>query len=123
MRLIRLTIKNFRCYGDETSLEIEDLTAVIGRNDIGKSALLDALDAFFNDSIEAADLSTTAEGNTIEITCHFTEIPDEVVLDTSVPTSPIDEGLLNSRSELEVRRVFTFGARKTSAVYLNCNHP
>ncbi len=123
MRLIRLTIKNFRCYRDETSLEVDDLTAVIGRNDIGKSALLDALDAFFNDSIEAADLSTTAEGNSVEIICHFTGLPDEVVLDTSVPTSPIDEGLLNSAGELEVHRVFTFGARKTAAIYLNGNRP
>lgn len=121
MRLTRLTIKNFRCYRDETSLEIDDLTAIIGRNDIGKSALLDALDAFFNDSIEATDLSTTAEGNSVEIICHFTGVPDEVVLDTSVPTSPIDEGLLNSAGELEIHRVFTFGARKTTAIFLNCN--
>jgi predicted ATP-dependent endonuclease of OLD family len=52
MQLTRMIIKNFRCYRDETVLGINNLTAIIGRNDIGKSAILDALDAFFNDSIE-----------------------------------------------------------------------
>ncbi|WP_255477514.1 ATP-binding protein [Synechococcus sp. A15-44] len=122
MQLIRMTIKNFRCYSNETTLNINNLTAIIGRNDVGKSALLDALDAFFNDSIEAGDLSTTATGNTVEITCFFKGMPSEVVLDTSVSTSPEDEGLLNSQGLFEMRKVFTFGARKTSAIYLNCNH-
>lgn len=123
MQLIRMTIKNFRCYREETTLEVSNLTAIIGRNDIGKSALLDALDAFFNDTIESGDLSTAANGNTVEITCFFTGIPPEVVLDTSVPTSPEEEGLLNAQGQLEIKRVFTFGARKTSSIYLNCNQP
>lgn len=114
MQLTRMTIKNFRCYRDETTLEVNNLTAIIGRNDIGKSAILDALDAFFNDSIEAGDLSTTADGNAVEITCFFTGVPLDVVLDATEPTSPEEEGLLNSESQLEIRRIFTFGARKTS---------
>lgn len=123
MQLTRMIIKNFRCYRDETTLEVNNLTAIIGRNDIGKSAILDALDAFFNDSIEAGDLSTTADGNAVEITCFFTGMPLEVVLDATEPTSPEEEGLLNSEGQLEIRRIFTFGARKTSSTYLNCNQP
>ena len=123
MQLSRMTIKNFRCYRDETTLKVNNLTAIIGRNDIGKSAILDALDAFFNDTIEAGDLSTTAYGNAVEITCFFTGVPLEMVLDATEPTSPEGEGLLNAQGQLEVRRIFTFGARKTSSIYLNCNQP
>ena len=123
MQLTRMIIKNFRCYRDETILEVNNLTAIIGRNDVGKSAILDALDAFFNDSIEAGDLSTTADGNAVEITCFFTGMPPEVVLDATEPTSPEEEGLLNSEDQLEIKRIFTFGARKTSSIYLNCNQP
>ncbi|MCH9827015.1 MAG: ATP-binding protein [Gammaproteobacteria bacterium] len=123
MQLVRLTLKNFRCYREETTLEIDNLTAIIGRNDVGKSALMDALDAFFNESIEAGDLSNTADGNTVELTCFFTGMSEEVVLDTTVPTSPCDEGLFNSQGELEIRRTYTFGAKKTSAIFLNCNQP
>jgi len=123
MQLTRMIIKNFRCYRDETILEVNNLTAIIGRNDIGKSAILDALDAFFNDSIEAGDLSTTADGNAVEITCVFSGMPLEVVLDATEPTSPEEEGLLNSEGQLEIRKIFTFGARKTSSIYLNCSQP
>lgn len=123
MRLVKVKIKNFRCYKDETPFQLDDLTAIIGKNDIGKSAVVEAIDGFFNDSIEAADLSNEADGNSIEITCFFDGIPDEVVLDTSIPTSPKDEGILNTQDQLEIKKVFTFAARKTTAIYLNANHP
>ena len=103
--------------------KVDDLTAIIGKNDIGKSAILEAMDAFFNDSIEKGDLSTSADSNTVEITCYFKDIPEQVVIDTSVPSSPVDEGLLNNENQLEIRKAITFGARKTSAIYLNANHP
>ncbi len=123
MRLVKVKIKNFRCYKDETPFKLDDLTAIIGKNDIGKSAVVEAIDGFFNDSIEAADLSNEADSNSIEITCFFDGIPEEVVLDTSIPTSPKDEGILNAQDQLEIKKVFTFAARKTTAIYLNANHP
>lgn len=123
MRLVKVKIKNFRCYKDETPFQLDDLTAIIGKNDIGKSAVVEAIDGFFNDSIEAADLSNDADGNSIEITCFFDGIPGEVVLDTSIPTSPKDEGILNAQDQLEIKKVFTFAARKTTAIYLIANHP
>ena len=49
MKIKRLAIKNFRGYHGETSIEFEDLTAFVGKNDIGKSSIMEALDLFFND--------------------------------------------------------------------------
>ncbi|MEL7307770.1 MAG: AAA family ATPase, partial [Pseudomonadota bacterium] len=39
------------------------------------------------------------------------------------PTSPKDEGILNAQDQLEIKKVFTFAAKKTTAIYLNANHP
>ena len=123
MRLVKIKIKNFRCYKEETTFYLDDLTAIIGKNDIGKSAVVEAIDGFFNDSVEAADLSNDATSNSIELTCSFENVPDEVVLDTSIASSPRDEGILNSEDQLEVKKVFTFAARKSTAIYLIANHP
>ena len=35
MRLEAISITNFRCYGDEIRVELDDLTTFVGRNDIG----------------------------------------------------------------------------------------
>lgn len=47
MRLIGLTVENFRCYADPASVRFNDLTALVGTNDVGKSTLMDALAIFF----------------------------------------------------------------------------
>lgn len=44
-----MKIKNFRGYRDSTSINIQELTAFVGKNDSGKSTVLEALDIFFND--------------------------------------------------------------------------
>ena len=50
MKIKTINIKNFRSYKDEVEIEFGDLTAFVGKNDIGKSTVLEALDIFFNDS-------------------------------------------------------------------------
>lgn len=50
MKIETLRIKNFRGYCGETTISFEDLTAFVGKNDMGKSSILEALDVFFNDS-------------------------------------------------------------------------
>lgn len=50
MNIKKLKIKNFRGYSGETTVNFDDLTAFVGKNDMGKSSVLEALDIFFNDS-------------------------------------------------------------------------
>ena len=123
MRLIKIKLKNFRCYQSETTFLIDNLVAIIGKNDIGKSTILEALDAFFNDKVEQSDLANNADNSSIELTCFFENIPDQILLDTSVPTSPVEEGILNSENELQVKKVFTFAAKKSVAIFLVANYP
>lgn len=46
MRLIELKLRNFRGYKEETCISINDLTTFVGKNDAGKSTILEALEIF-----------------------------------------------------------------------------
>jgi len=123
MKLEKLKLKNFRCYNTETIFIVDDLTCIIGKNDIGKSTIIEALDAFFNDNIDAGDLSSNGDGNIIEVTCFFSGIPNGIVLDATVPTSPREEGLLNEDNQLEIVRRFSVGATVSKSIFINCFYP
>jgi len=123
MKLIELKLKNFRCYKDETSFGINDLTCIIGKNDVGKSTILEALDCFFNGTIDKGDLSADADGNIIEITCVFEELPNKIVLDSSVETNPSDEKILNSKGQIEIKKEFKVGNTIGKATFLIALHP
>ena len=56
MKLKEVKLQNFRGYQNEVTVPFENLTVLIGRNDAGKSSILDALNIFFNDAdIEKED--------------------------------------------------------------------
>lgn len=123
MKLDKIKLKNFRCYNIVTEFVIDDLTCIIGKNDIGKSTMLEALDAFFNDSIDTGDLSSNGDSNTIELTCYFSSIPDNIILDTTIETSPVTEGILNNDGQLEIIRRYSIGATVSKSIFLNCYYP
>lgn len=49
MKLAKLIITNFRGYKNRTEVGFNDITTFVGKNDSGKSTILEALDIFFND--------------------------------------------------------------------------
>ncbi|HDE4006869.1 TPA: AAA family ATPase, partial [Staphylococcus aureus] len=51
MILKSVKLKNFRCYKDEVIVPFQEITGLIGKNDAGKSTILEALEIFFNNSI------------------------------------------------------------------------
>ena len=57
MKIKNVAIKNFRGYSDEINSDFEDLTAFVGKNDIGKSTILEALEIFFNSDKIKLDIS------------------------------------------------------------------
>lgn len=66
MILEEVRIKNFRGYRTETIIPISNLTAFIGKNDAGKSSVLEALEIFFNNSLvvcEREDLNINSDDN------------------------------------------------------------
>lgn len=127
MILEEVKIKNFRGYRTETIIPISNLTAFIGKNDAGKSSVLEALEIFFNNTLivcEREDLNINADNNQIEISCIFGQFPEEVIIDAAAPTSLANEYLLNRNNKLEIKKVFQATAAKPKEkIYIVCNHP
>jgi predicted ATP-dependent endonuclease of OLD family len=56
MRIYDITIKNFRGIKSLTKLKVGDINSFVGKNDSGKSNILKALDAFFNEKFTPNDV-------------------------------------------------------------------
>lgn len=114
MKIKRLTIKNFRGYRGETSIEFENLTAFVGKNDIGKSSIMEALDVFFNDGkgvikLDKDDVNVDArevEDREISIAICFCNLPERIIIDATNETVLAEEYLLNPEGQLEVINVY-----------------
>lgn len=105
MRLVQVKVCNFRCFKDETTVDMDNLVVFIGRNDSGKSSLLDAMNIFLNDSVpEQDDLCVQASDQKVSITCVFDELPTQLVIDEQYPTNLADEYILNQNGRLEIGR-------------------
>jgi putative ATP-dependent endonuclease of the OLD family len=108
MKLKRLRIRNFRCYQREISVDFNDITALIGKNDAGKSTIMDALDIFLNESNpDKDDASKNGDGADLTIIGEFDLDSDYAIIDDSVPTSLADEYLLNREGRLEIHKKYS----------------
>ena len=127
MNLVSLTLRNFRCFREETVVSFDNLTAIIGENDVGKSSILEALEIFFNNEtlkIDCGDLSVSAEDGLIEIACEFNDLPASLILDAQAETSLADEHLLTESGNLNIRKTFnTTTSRPKEEVFVSAYHP
>lgn len=99
----------------------------MGKNDSGKSSLLDALDLFFDEKAapEKDDRCVYAADTNIRISCVFDGFPSSLVIDVQHLTNLADEYLLNSEGLLEIAKVYDCGAPKSklSGVFARAVHP
>lgn len=129
MKIKQIKLTNFRIYKDETTVDLNNLNVFVGNNDIGKSTILEALDIFFNENkgiikIDQEDVNKKAkeEGNTeIKIAVVFEDLPDNLTIDSTNPTSLADEYLLQDDGSLEIVKKYP-NARKEK-VFIKANHP
>lgn len=127
MRLESVSIRNFRCYQDEVTVWFDDLTTFIGKNDIGKSSVLEALEIFFNNEtvkIESGDANVYSGDTKVSITCEFSDLPSSLTLDAGAETTLANEHLLTAAGTLKVRKVFDCKSAKPSEdVSIIAHHP
>lgn len=125
MRLVRVKLSNFRCYTDEISVPVGDFAALIGRNDAGKSSVLEALAIFFGPAKpDRDDASKIGDPRAMTICCEFDELPESLILDTANETNLATEYLLNGEGHLEIVHVYD-GTSKVppKKVFLRVIHP
>lgn len=127
MRAKALILENFRSYKTRTTIPLSKLTAFVGRNDAGKSSILEALDIFFEGGtvkIDRSDANVYSENRDVRIGVIFDELPSEVVLDSNATTTLENEYLLNSENRLEIHKVFNCAlATPKATVYAIATHP
>lgn len=129
LKIKTVKLKNFRSYKDEVSIDFCDLTAFVGKNDIGKSSILEALDIFFNEGkgvvkIDKDDINKQAvsEGDSeICITVCFEELPTNIIIDATNETTLHDEYLVNSSNQLEIIKKYPNAGKEK--VYVRAYHP
>lgn len=86
MYLASMTIENFRCFGEKArafQLELKPgLTALVGENDAGKSAVIDALRLVLGTTdqewcrVEPDDFNIATTTREIRISCRFSDLTE-----------------------------------------------
>ena len=118
MILKRLKLKNFRGYTNATIDFDSDMNVIIGRNDVGKSTILEALEIFFNSEkikIDFSDLSVYNSEPVIEISCCFDVGDGKILVDATNYSSCKDEFLLNDEGFLEIKHIWDCSKGKITA--------
>ena len=129
MKIKKVKISNFRAFKGEVTVDFSDLNVFVGKNDIGKSTVLEALDIFFNEKeaiskIEKNDINiVNAQNNKKEISISvvFENLPSEVTLDATNPTTLRDEYLLRRDGTLEIKKEYPDGGKEK--VFITAEHP
>lgn len=127
MKIVQVKIKNFRSYKDEVKVDFGSLTAFVGKNDVGKSTILEALDVFFGGGVIKLDkndvnkICAKNEDLNIQIAVVFDNFPQEIILDDSNPTNLRDEYLLNKDGKLEIIKKYSNAGKER--VFIRAHHP
>lgn len=129
MKIKAVTVNRFRGYAEPVVVELDDLSVLVGRNDIGKSTILEALDVFFNEGkgcikIDKEDInkSCLARGeDQIEVGVEFAELPAEIVIDSTNRTTLASEYLTTANGTLHVVKRFSPSGKER--VFIRASHP
>lgn len=130
MKLVKVYLKNFRGYANYTEIDFDNITTLVGENDIGKSTILEALDIFFNDNnglikIDKNDINVTCKRNgdlKTVIGCIFSDLPKKLVIDSSVNTDLTSEYMVNKDGYLDIKKIYENGSSKCK-VFIRAFHP
>lgn len=125
--MISMKLTNFQGYKEETLIDFCNLTAFVGKNDTGKSSILEALDIFFNDGkgnvkLDKDDINIHAEGpREVCISVCFNDLPANIIIDATNETTLLSEYMLNVNGQLEIIKKYpNAGSPK---VFIKANHP
>ncbi len=128
MRIKKLILKNFRSYNEETEIEFNDLTAIIGKNDSGKSTIMEALEIFFNNKLVKIDSLDScvynADSKEAIISCIFDDLPDSIIIDAAASTNLRDEFLVLENGDFQIVKKFNLNLKTPSvSIFINAFHP
>lgn len=101
MKLKRVIIENYKGINTPIAINVNDFNCIVGKNDVGKSTILKAIDAFINDNNPVfEDRNIYNECNIISIELQFDCERTSVVIDDSIPVTFEDEELVDNSNLL-----------------------
>lgn len=112
MKIYDISIANFRGIRSLQNLKFGDINSFVGKNDSGKSNILKALDAFFNEKFTSNDVfKGIAEGEKTEITIRFET------------NETINALALDSDGKINLKKIFSFSSvgKLVKELYYTCN--
>lgn len=112
MRIYDISILNFRGIKVLRNLKVGEINSFVGKNDSGKSNILKALDAFFNEKFTANDVyKGIDEDEKTEITIRF---------ETNEIINPL---ALDIEGKIKLKKVFTFSStgKLIKELFYTCN--
>ncbi|TFD66320.1 hypothetical protein E3T47_07360 [Cryobacterium ruanii] len=122
MRIVGIELEGFRGYLTSSYVSIDTLTVFAGKNDAGKSSILEAMRLFLDKGKpDVSDYSVHGHG-TIRITCTFADLPPELVIDQTAVTTLQDEKLLDANGHLVISKTWTRG-RANPEILAHALHP
>ena len=107
MKLKKLIIENYKGINNKIDITIHNFNCIVGKNDVGKSTILKAIDAFINDNGPTADdKNIYNESNLISVEMQFDAEKQEVVFDETLPVTFEDEDFVNQEGLLSVKKTW-----------------
>lgn len=100
MKIFDITIKNFRGISELQRLKVGEINSFVGKNDSGKSNILKALNAFFNEKFDHNDIFKGIPDNEkTEINLRFT------------PNQSVNKLALDSQGKINLKKTFEFNSK------------
>ena len=120
MKIAKLVLRNFRGYSQVDVDFDENFNVIIGKNDIGKSTILEALEIFFNNEtvkIDIDDYHVHATEKSMSIQVSFSPEDKPYTIDT-IPTDLSKEFLLDRNRLLSIKKTWDCSKDKITATSL-----
>ncbi len=104
MKINKVILQNFRGYKGYHEISLSNLNLFIGKNDIGKSTILEALDIILDGGVIKFDKDDICKfkGDKEEVILgiEFTNVPSSIIIDSTAETTLNDELLLKKEDQL-----------------------
>lgn len=127
MKLTSFEIYGFRGYREKRRVLFSELTTFVGKNDAGKSSLMDAMELFFDATgkLDKDDLCVSDDVAHVELVAEFCDFPEEIVLDATSTTNLSSEKLLYIRNGYDplLRIIKRYGPGKAAEVLIEAMAP
>lgn len=107
MKIKSLKIENYRGILSEVNINCDSYNCFVGKNDVGKSTILKAVDSFLLDkSLAFEDKNVFSNSNSVVIEISFSEKLDAINIDESITTTLESEELLDENKLLTIRKIW-----------------